>query len=194
MLDAPAQPDDLRALEHWPLQHQHPFHGGFLAWGAMVGSPGPDPHQLAVAALPDERTTVVLEYRRGGESLRPLQTGWIGMAGVVGLYGSEGPRLDCGRVVLSGASVAQTAAVAENVRVMATDFDAARAVLVPGADGRQYLLTVNFGDTEQFVEIMLPEHTAAVVDLVNRRDWWRMGETAGMRLRPGEAIVAEVIV
>ncbi len=268
------------------LSHlQSSFHGGFLTTGTMADSTkayfaegwiGREPvaHQLAVVALPDERTMVVLEHCRirtrtylrevkglklnipndlfngfqrryegesgefildgRGDEQRTVGSRWLtveGVLGVMGLYGAEsvslhqvGKRrasgysdslyydeicfpcrtglwdaapgsvlLDCGSVVLSGSEATETAQVAQGVELLATDSDQVRAVMIPGADGKEYVLAVNFGDIPLYVEATLPKGTAAAVDLVNRHDWWRSGDAAGLHLPAGGASVAEIV-
>jgi hypothetical protein len=101
--------------------------------------------------------------------------------------------LDCGSVVLSGADATETAQVAKQVGVLATDAEDVRAVVVPGADGREYIIAENFGEIDLYTEIILPAGTAAAVDLANRHDWWRAGDAAGLHLPAGSASVAEIV-
>ena len=221
-------------LRHW----QQGFEGGFVTVGTMADSTkavfgegwtGSDriPHHLAVAALPDDRTMLVLEHCRAstrvylnevkglklnvpndlfngfrrryfaetgeivaeGREQRtlPLRSRWAnveGAIGVVGIYGAEelalfqaGQRraagyadslyydelcftcrtglwdespgavlLDCGSMVLSGASVDETRAAAGQVEAIGTGQELVRAVRVQGADGKTYVLVANFGD------------------------------------------------
>ncbi len=223
------------------------FDGGFVTTGVMDDSaaavlpegweaPEALKHRYAVAALPDERTMIVIEHCaapfrcylsevkglklnvpndifndmrrtyaheggtitvRGDHTARtiPLDSRWISIAdtiGAIAIYGSDemtlyqaGARraseyadslyydelcfpcvvpalgdadlpylefapdeviLDCAGAVLSGASAAETAAVAGKVEQIDAGSGALRAVMVPGADGAHYVLVANLGE------------------------------------------------
>ncbi|MCE5240731.1 hypothetical protein LLH23_19900 [bacterium] len=261
------------------LRHEErPFDGGFVTTGVMSDCtkayfaegwtyPAQVPHQLAVAALPDDRTMVVLEHCavsirtylseakglklnvandlftgferryaseggsivRRGEDMGALKLGgtWAnvdGRLGVVGVYGSDevwlhqaGQRrasgygeslyydelcapcrvglwdvpagtvvLDCGNVVLSGADAQETADVAAGVQRLAASHDDLRAVLVPGADGKRYVLVANFGAEAADGTVGISE-ADAILDVVTREDGWTSGPELFVSLQAGGA-------
>ena len=95
--------------------------------------------------------------------------------------------LDCGSVVLSGTDHRETGQVAQGVECLAVDEPGLRAVVVPGADGKRYLLIANFGDGTIDVQIPMPAGVHVVVDPVTREDGWMEGERLYLNVKSGAA-------